>query len=96
MAVGLRKDITLKTTHQFLSALFSEDIHAKRVYSLANSTLGVISSASLVVNSIGQELACGSKGEILGASRCFRFAPDSRHCATQPACPFRAVMQISA
>src|ERR1700722_18316998 len=46
MAVGLRKDITLKTTHQFLSALFSEDIHAKRVYSLANATLGVISSAS--------------------------------------------------
>jgi len=57
MAVGLRKDITLKTTHQFLSALFSEDIHAKRVYSLANATLGVISSASLAVNSIGQGLA---------------------------------------
>jgi hypothetical protein len=57
MAVGLRKDVTLKTTHQFLSALFSEDIHAKRVYSLANATLGVISSASLAVNSIGQGLA---------------------------------------
>ena len=57
MAVALRKDITLKTTHQFLSALFSEDIHAKRVYSLANATLGVISSASLAVNSIGQGLA---------------------------------------
>ena len=57
MAVGLRKDITLKTTHQFLSALFGEDIHAKRVYSLANATLGVISSASLAVNSIGQGLA---------------------------------------
>src|SRR5664279_105492 len=57
MAVGLREDITLKTTHQFLSALFSEDIHAKRVYSLANATLGVISSASLAVNSIGQGLA---------------------------------------
>ena len=57
MAVGLRKDIILKTTHQFLSALFGEDIHAKRVYSLANATLGVISSASLAVNSIGQGLA---------------------------------------
>ena len=57
MAGALRKDITLKTTHQFLSALFSEDIHAKRVYSLANATLGVISSASLAVNSIGQGLA---------------------------------------
>ena len=57
MAGALRKDIALKTTHQFLSALFSEDIHAKRVYSLANATLGVISSASLAVNSIGQGLA---------------------------------------
>src|SRR5260370_41170082 len=57
MAAPLRRDITLKTTHQFLSALFSEDIHAKRVYSLANATLGVISSASLAVNSIGQGLA---------------------------------------
>ena len=57
MAVALREDITLKTTHQFLSGLFSEDIHAKRVYSLANATLGVISSASLAVNSIGQGLA---------------------------------------
>src|SRR5476649_560215 len=57
MAVGLREDITLKTTHQFLSALFSEDIHAKRVYSLANATLGVISSSSLAVNTIGQGLA---------------------------------------
>ena len=57
MAVALREDITLKTTHQFLSGLFGEDIHAKRVYSLANATLGVISSASLAVNSIGQGLA---------------------------------------
>src|SRR5258708_30381149 len=57
MGAPLRRDITLKTTHQFLSALFSEDIHAKRVYSLANATLGVISSASLAVNSIGQGLA---------------------------------------
>ena len=57
MAVTQRKGITLKTPHQFLSALFSEDIHAKRVYSLANATLGVISSASLAVNTIGQGLA---------------------------------------
>jgi len=57
MAGRCRKDITLKTTHQILSALFSEDIHAKRVYSLANATLGVISSASLALNSIGQRLA---------------------------------------
>src|SRR5487761_2171861 len=54
---NVRKGITFKGTHQFLSALFSEDVHAKRVYSLANATLGVISSASLAVNTIGQGLA---------------------------------------
>lgn len=57
MAIARPKGITLKTTHQFLSALFSNDVHAKRVYSLANATLGVISSASLAVNTIGQGLA---------------------------------------
>ena len=51
------KGITLKTTHQFLNVLFSGDVHAKRIYSLANATLGVISSASLAVNTIGQGLA---------------------------------------
>src|ERR1700720_675790 len=44
------KGITLKTTHQFLDVLFSGDVHAKRIYSLANATLGVISTASLAVN----------------------------------------------
>jgi len=52
-----RKGITFEATHQFLSRLFSEDVHAKRVYSLANATLGVISSSSLAVNTIGQGLA---------------------------------------
>src|SRR5262245_19678388 len=44
-------------THRFLSGLFSEDVHAKRISSLANATLGVVSSASLAVNTIGQGLA---------------------------------------
>src|SRR6202047_3204909 len=57
MTVAPCKGITLKTTHQFLNELFSEDVHAKRIYSLANATLGVISSASLAVNTIGQGLA---------------------------------------
>lgn len=39
--------------HGFLSSLFAEDVHAKRVYSLANATLGVMSAASLAVNAIG-------------------------------------------
>src|SRR5674476_922150 len=57
MAMAQSKGITFTGTHKFLSALFSEDVHAKRVYSLANATLGVISSASLAVNTIGQGLA---------------------------------------
>src|ERR1019366_7593389 len=57
MAVARRRGISFEETHQFLSTLFSEDVHAKRVYSLANATLGVISSAYLAVNTIGQGLA---------------------------------------
>src|ERR1700741_2480907 len=53
----VRKGITFEVTHRFLSELFGEDVHAKRVSSLANATLGVISSNSLAVNTIGQGLA---------------------------------------
>jgi hypothetical protein len=42
---------------RFLDGLFDGDLHAKRVLSLANATLGVISTASLAVNTIGQGLA---------------------------------------
>lgn len=41
----------------FLNELFEEDEHAKRVRSLANATLGVITNASLAVHAIGQGLA---------------------------------------
>jgi hypothetical protein len=43
--------------HGFLTSLFDGDMHAKRVLSLANATLGVIRTASLAVNTIGQGLA---------------------------------------
>lgn len=43
--------------HCFLDGLFDGDLHAKRVLSLANATLGVISTASLAVHTIGQGLA---------------------------------------
>lgn len=43
--------------HRLLDSIFGEDLHAKRVYSLANATLGVIASASLAVHLIGQGLA---------------------------------------
>src|ERR1700680_5291571 len=56
-AMARRKGITFNATHQFLRRLFGADVHAKRVYSSANATLGVVSSASLAVNTIGQGLA---------------------------------------
>jgi hypothetical protein len=43
--------------HHFLTGLFDGDMHAKRVLSLANATLGVITTASLAVNTIGHGLA---------------------------------------
>ncbi len=43
--------------HRFLRTLFADDLHAKRVLSLAGATLGVIASASLAVGMIGQGLA---------------------------------------
>jgi len=41
----------------YLNELFEYDEHAKRVESLANATLGAITSASLAVHAIGQGLA---------------------------------------
>ena len=43
--------------HAFLESLFEEDLHAKRVLSLAYAVLGVIHSASLGVHLIGKALA---------------------------------------
>jgi len=43
--------------HRFLDGVFAGDLHAKRVLSLSNATLGVIQTASLAVNTIGQGLA---------------------------------------
>jgi hypothetical protein len=43
--------------HRFLGGLFNGGLHAKRVLSLSNATLGVIMTASLAVSMIGQGLA---------------------------------------
>jgi hypothetical protein len=43
--------------HRFLDGMLGDDMHAKRVRSLANATLGVIRTASLAVHTIGQGLA---------------------------------------
>ena len=49
---GRRKDI-----RAFIDDLYEHDLHAKRVDSLADATLGVMTSASLAVAVIGQALA---------------------------------------
>ena len=42
--------------HDFLAGIFAGDLHAKRVASLANGALGVMTSASLAVSVIGHSL----------------------------------------
>ena len=41
----------------FLNRIFDESLHAKRIESLANGALGVMTSASLAVSIIGHALA---------------------------------------
>ena len=56
-AVGQNQTICFGEVHGFVEGLFDGDLHAKRVLSLANATLGVIETASLAVNTIGQGFA---------------------------------------
>ena len=51
------QSVSFEDVHQFVDRLFADDLHAKRVLSLANATLGVITSGSLAVSMIGQGLA---------------------------------------
>jgi hypothetical protein len=51
------KKIGLEGVRKFLESLFEGDVHAMRVLSMANATLGVLSSASLAVHAIGEGLA---------------------------------------
>ena len=55
--MSTNKKIGLNGIRKFLESLFEEDVHAMRVLSMANATLGVLSSASLAVHAIGQGLA---------------------------------------
>ncbi len=49
--------------YNYLDKMFNNDIHAKRVLSITNAVLGIISSASLAIHFIGQGLA-SAKGTI--------------------------------
>lgn len=51
------KTLGFNDIEQFLRGLLGTDMHAKRILSLANATLGVIRAGSLAVHAIGQGLA---------------------------------------
>src|SRR5260370_16517221 len=55
-AMAMRQPLSFEGVHGFLDTLFGDDLHAKRVKSLAGATLGAIQSASLAVGLIGQGL----------------------------------------
>lgn len=51
------QQISFDGVHRFLKDLYNDCLHARRIFSLAGATLGVIQSASLAVALIGQGLA---------------------------------------
>jgi hypothetical protein len=57
LACANRQGGRIGDIRKFLNGLFDGDVHAKRIDSLANGTLGVMTSASLAVAVIGQALA---------------------------------------
>lgn len=52
-----RPNISPRYVHQFVEQLVGEDLHAKRVLSLANGVVGVMHAAALAIHFIGQGLA---------------------------------------
>ena len=53
----VRERFSYKAIHDVLSGLLEQDLHAKRVSSLCDATLGVLHSGSLAIYTIGQGLA---------------------------------------
>src|SRR5919112_5684459 len=52
-----RRQAGLTEVRSFVGGVYGEDLHAKRIASLAGATLGVMQAASLAVAMIGQALA---------------------------------------
>ena len=53
----IRKRFSYQAIHDVLSGLLEDDLHAKRIGSLCNATLGVLHSGRLAICAIGQGLA---------------------------------------
>ena len=49
--------VSYDAVHRVLGSVFERDLHAKRVESRCNATIGVLHSASLAVSAIGLGLA---------------------------------------
>lgn len=45
------------SVHQFVEGLVGEDLHARRVLSLANGVVGVLHTTSLAIHAVGEALA---------------------------------------
>ena len=63
MKLSNKSSIDFSKIHHYLSEMFDGDVHAKRVLSIANAVIGVITSASLAIHLIGQGLA-SAKGNL--------------------------------
>lgn len=57
MKCAVRKGFETKDVHRYVDEIFGDDVHAKRVQSLANATTGVLASGSLAISAIGHGLA---------------------------------------
>lgn len=53
----IRERVSYRAIHDTLHSILGDDLHAKRVNSLCDATLGVVHSGSLAIGAIGQGLA---------------------------------------
>lgn len=60
--VGPRPALGEKEVLRFVEGLFDDDLHAKRVLSLAHGTLGVLYGSSLAIHAVGRGLATARSG----------------------------------
>lgn len=60
---AMQKVIKFNELYNYLTKMFNNDVHAKRVLSITNAVLGIITSASLAIHFIGQGLAI-AKGTV--------------------------------
>jgi hypothetical protein len=63
------KTLGSKEVRRFVSDLFADDLHAKRVSSLADATLGALHGASLAVSVIGAGLAAAKSLDVRHATK---------------------------